>query len=151
NPETYRAALLVARIHEKKGRIGEAIKALEKAVSDNASFVPAHAELGRLDVEVGRWRAGRTELKAAVELGKADADLLLALARAQVELGFVDDAGKTLAQASEKGGSSSRIEQPKALAASWDAAQAPAAAKKLEAMRKSSPRDSKLLVDLGTA
>jgi tetratricopeptide (TPR) repeat protein len=151
NPETYRAALLLARIHEKKNRTGEAIKALEKAVSDNASFVPAHVELGRLDVEVGRWRAGRTELKAAVELGKADGELLLALARAQAELGFTDDVQKTLSQASEKGASSQKIEQLRAVAASWDANAAPAAAKKLEAMRKGAPRDVRLLVDIGTA
>ena len=151
NPETYRAALLLAKIHEKKNRTGEAIKALEKAVADNASFVPAHVELGRLDVEVGRWRAGRTELKAAVELGKADGDLLLALARAQAELGFTDDVQNTLSQASEKGASSQKVEQLRAVAASWDAGAAPAAAKKLEAMRKASPRDVRLLVDIGTA
>src|SRR5262249_32078264 len=151
NAETYRAALLLAKIYQKQGRPGEAIRVLEKAVADNASFVPARAQLGLLHADVGRWRAARTELKGATDLGgKMDVDILLALARAQVELGFVDECATTLEKAQDKAASGARIEQLQAVAASWQDGQAPAAAKRLEGMRKLWPRDVRLLTDIGT-
>src|SRR5262249_32830527 len=75
---------------------------------------------------------------------------LLGLARAQVELGFVDDCKKTLERAESRGAPAARIEQIKAVGASWREGQAAAAAKRLEKMRRSAPRDVRLLVDLGT-
>src|SRR5262249_5484278 len=53
NSETYRAALLLARIHERRGRPGDAIRVLEKAVADNPAFVPAQAQLALLHAQVG--------------------------------------------------------------------------------------------------
>jgi tetratricopeptide (TPR) repeat protein len=151
NPESYRAAVLLSQIAERQGRVGDALLALEKAVSQNPSYVPARVELGLLDVKTGRWRAGMRELKAAIDAGQSRPQLQLALARAQVELGFADDAEKALEKARAAGADPSAVTELAAVAESWNPKQAQIAARKLEALHRRAPRDLTLLIDLGTS
>lgn len=77
---TYRGVVADAR-EDAEG----ALKYLERAVAQRGDFVPALANLGRVQGQLGRWQDALRSFKRASELapGKADLVPLLALAAAR--------------------------------------------------------------------
>jgi TolB-like protein/Flp pilus assembly protein TadD len=72
DPEAYR---LRGSLYRARGDNDQAIKALERAVDLYANFAAAHAELGRVKIEVGRASETVAHVTTAVRLGPTDPSL----------------------------------------------------------------------------
>ena len=74
SPEAYR---LRGSLYRARGDNDQAIKALERAVDLYANFAAAHAELGRVKIEVGRASETVAHVATAVKLSPTDPSLYI--------------------------------------------------------------------------
>jgi tetratricopeptide (TPR) repeat protein len=99
--------------------------------------MPVHAALGRLDLDLGRDREARSELRQVLDGGTPSAEDRLAFAQATIAIGLVDEGERALDEAVNAGIPASRTVRERLTIQSWRGPkEALAAAKALEKERK---------------
>lgn len=130
--------------------LAAALKELKRAVALDASYAPAHLEIGRALLVMGRAEEALEALKRAVALAPSDAEAHSALGVAHLAVGKMEDAVRELSRSAElaPGDAERQTNLGTALLAAGRAEPAIAA---YERAAKLAPGDARVLNDLGTA
>lgn len=94
---TYRGVVADAREDPSA-----ALQLLERAVAVDATFAPAHANLGRLLGQLGRWSEARLAFRTALALAPRQPALVPLLALAATRAGSLDEAIEVLTKHLER-------------------------------------------------
>jgi tetratricopeptide (TPR) repeat protein len=134
----------------KSAPLAAAVRDLQRAIKLDDKYAPAHLELGRALLVLGKAHDAKTALKRAVELAPSDAEAHSALGVAHVAQGELDAAVVELTRAAELApGDAPR--QTNLGAALLLKGRTQEAIRAFERAVRLAPRDARVQNDLGTA
>lgn len=152
DPEAFRAGTWLGRVDAELGRTADAVAELEKVTQDDESLLAAHVTLGHLYHDLGRESEARSELRRVVDAGKANADDQLAYAEALIALSQLTEGDKVLTAAQNAGAPAAAIGRDRLiLQAARGGAGAANAARALDKLRRSAPKDQRLALSIAEA
>jgi tetratricopeptide (TPR) repeat protein len=135
------------------GKKKEALTQPTSAAAEAPALLSVHSALGHLELELGRDREARAQLRQVIDAGKASAEDRLAFATAVIHLGMVREGEKALAEAASAGGAKDRIARLHLVLQSWKGPkEAGIAAKALEKLRRGAKKgDADSALDIANA